>query len=32
VDRITTGYGGRDLSNGTQPAHALHRAFVARFP
>lgn len=31
VEAITTGYRERDLASGTEPAHALHRAFVERF-
>lgn len=31
VLRIATGYRPRDLAEGSEPVHALHRAFVARF-
>jgi tRNA-Thr(GGU) m(6)t(6)A37 methyltransferase TsaA len=31
VARVTTGYRARELATGTEPAHALHRAFVERF-
>jgi tRNA-Thr(GGU) m(6)t(6)A37 methyltransferase TsaA len=32
VERIRTGYRPRDLAEGTGPEHAVHRAFVARYP
>ncbi len=31
VERIRTGYRGRDLAVGEAPEHAVHRAFAARF-
>jgi tRNA-Thr(GGU) m(6)t(6)A37 methyltransferase TsaA len=31
VERLATGWRARDLALGGDPAHALHRAFVARF-
>lgn len=31
VARLATGYRPREIAAGTDPAHALHRAFVARF-
>jgi tRNA-Thr(GGU) m(6)t(6)A37 methyltransferase TsaA len=31
VEQIATGYRTRDLAEGQEPAHALHRAFQARF-
>jgi hypothetical protein len=31
VERISTGYRPKDLAEGTDPVHQLHRAFVARF-
>jgi tRNA-Thr(GGU) m(6)t(6)A37 methyltransferase TsaA len=32
VEQIASGYRSRDLEKGEDPVHAVHRAFVARFP
>lgn len=31
VERIASGYRAREIEKGTEPVHAVHRAFVARF-
>jgi tRNA (adenine37-N6)-methyltransferase len=32
VERVSTGYRGRDLATGTTPEHEIHRTFAARWP